>query len=63
MDKNFKYDWGQGIRVVIYAPEAMRPGQKGSVCGMRESHRYNLYLVEFSDGSAIEIPEDLLSLE
>jgi hypothetical protein len=63
MDTNFKYEWGQEVRVAVSAPEAMHPGHKGSVCGMRERYPCNLYLVEFSDGSATEIPEDLLSLE
>jgi hypothetical protein len=60
MGGDFKYEWGEEISVAIFAPEAMRPGRRGSVCGMRGINNCNLYLVEFSDGWATEIPEDFL---
>jgi hypothetical protein len=59
----FKYDWGQEVQVAATAPLNMHPGQAGSVCGMRESNASRLYLIEFSDGQAIEIPEDFLEPE
>jgi hypothetical protein len=57
---NFKYDWGDEVLVLEQAPEKLRRGQRGSVCGMRQLEGVNLYLVEFSDGVAIEISEQFL---
>jgi hypothetical protein len=58
MSMIFKYDRGQDV--VATAPGNMRPGQAASVCGMRERDGVRLYLIEFSDGEAIEIPEEFL---
>lgn len=55
MSRTFDYAWGQEVLVVTTAPIDTRPGQAGSVCGMRELDGKHLYLVEFSDGEAIEI--------
>lgn len=63
MREDFKYEWGQEVKVADSTPEVMRPGQRGSVCGMRKNNSINLYLVEFSDGWATEIPEDCLLCE
>jgi hypothetical protein len=60
MSATFIYDWGQEVRVTTTAPENMRPGKAGSVCGMREFNKSRLYLIEFSDGQAIEILEEFL---
>lgn len=60
MSAIFSYDWGQEVRVVTTARITTRPGQAGSVCGMRELDGKRLYLVEFSDGEAIEILEEFL---
>lgn len=60
MDMPFEYNWGQEVQVAVTAPVNMHPGQAGSVCGMRESNNSRLYLVEFSDGQAVEILEDFL---
>jgi len=60
MNDNFCYDWGDTVRVITTAPNVMRPGQVCSVCGMRQHEGVNLYLVEFSDGEALEVPEDEL---
>jgi len=57
MSSNYKYDWGQTVRVIASAPKEMRPGELCSVCGIRALDGDNLYLVEFSEGDAIEIPE------
>jgi hypothetical protein len=57
---NFKYDWGQEVRVTTNSPDSLRPGSAGSVCGMREFNGGRFYLVEFSDGTAIEILEEFL---
>lgn len=63
MSEIFKYDWGQEVCVATTAPASMRPGQSGSVCGMREKDSSNIYIIEFSDGWSTEIPENFLSEE
>lgn len=60
MSANYRYDWGQAVCVTMTAPDNMRPGEGGSVCGMRETDDDRLYLVEFSDGKALEIPEKFI---
>ena len=60
MNSNFIYDWGETVRVVMTAPEELRPGQVCSVCGMREMEGTNLYLVEFQNGDSVEVPENNL---
>jgi hypothetical protein len=60
MNSNFIYDWGETVRVVMTAPEELRPGQVCSVCGMREMEGTNLYLVEFQNGDSLEVPENNL---
>ncbi len=60
MNENFCYDWGETVRVVATALSVMRPGQVCSICGMRQHEAVNLYLVEFSDGDAFEVPENQL---
>ncbi len=63
------FDWGDTVRVLANAPSAYRPASRGTVCGaavlqdedraraMGEAVGVTLYLVEFSDGTALEIPE------
>ena len=63
MSESFKYDWGQEVCVATTASPSMRPGQSGSVCGMREKDGSHLYIIEFSDGWSTEIPEDFLCEE
>lgn len=60
MTTTFKYTWGAAVRVRPNAPVMARPGQPASVCGMRELNAERLDLVEFADGQAIEIAENLL---
>lgn len=60
MSAHYRYDWGQAVCVITTAPDSMRPGEGGSVCGMRETGGDRLYLVEFSDGKAVEIPEKFI---
>ena len=67
--------WGDTVRVAQDAPAEFHPGLGGSVCGMRDQPADlegpedesaaddRLYLVEFSDGEAIEIPGKYLSKE
>ena len=70
---NYKFDWGEAIEVVGDAPGKYLKIGPGSVCGIREieteivANDFNepigtvLYLVEGSDGDAIEIPEKFLA--
>lgn len=67
--------WGDSVRVRSQAASAQRPGAWAAVCGIRQvendeqSREFcrpvgaTVLLVEFTDGSAIEIPEDLVELE
>jgi hypothetical protein len=67
-----KYVWGQLVKVKKDAPDLLRPDQDCSICGVRSIETENIskalsepigsfvYLVEFSDGYSIEIPEHLL---
>lgn len=67
--------WGDTVTVAQDAPDRFQPGLQGSVCGMRDrpvdwegsesesEASARLYLVEFSDGEAIEIPEQYLHKE
>lgn len=61
--------WGDSVRVKAGAPSAVRPGALAAVCGIREIANdgqasesdapigSKLYLVEFGDGTSLEIPE------
>ena len=67
--------WGDTVLVAQDAPAEFHPELRGSVCGMRDQSadlegpedesatKGRLYLVEFSDGEAIEIPGKYLSKE
>ena len=64
--------WGDTVRVKADALPEMHPGALAAVCGTRKvdtaelARQFNceigttLYLVEYSDGSSLEIPEGLL---
>ena len=60
MKMDYKFEHGQEVFVALTAPSNLRPGASGSVCGMRQLDGQNLYLLEFSDGEAVEIPENLI---
>jgi hypothetical protein len=60
-----KYPYGSLIRISMDAGAADHPGQIAEVVGYVERDFNDrgitpMYLVEFADGSAIELPEDLL---
>jgi hypothetical protein len=57
-----KYEYGQEVQVRSNAVEQFRPNHSGSICGMRQINDRIIYLVEFSDGMAVEIPEDALQV-
>lgn len=64
--------WGDVVKVRELAPASMRPGASGDVVGVTEVNTACLatefgvplggwvYLVEFGDGEAIEVPEGWL---
>lgn len=71
-----KYDYGDSVTVNNNAPARYRPKAKGSLCGVRRvemdeqakaantSVGTTLWLVEFEDGSSVEVPEEyLISLD
>jgi len=67
-----KFKWGDAVRTKSSAPEQFRPGEVSSVCGIYfvENEEAALKfgepigtvvcLVEFSNGSSIEVPEKWL---
>jgi hypothetical protein len=67
-----RYTEGDTVRILSNAPELFRPGSGGSICaarklnsddlvnGLKESRGTILWLVEFGDGVAMEIPERFL---
>lgn len=68
-----KYTWNDAVRIMQSAPGKFRPGQYGVVCGMRclDANQEiegcevpsgtEVYIVEWSDGNSLEIPEYYLS--
>jgi hypothetical protein len=66
-------DYGDDVRIAAEAPERYYPGARASACGFRvvASERESkaagepvgtpLWLVEFSDGSAREVPAHYLT--
>jgi hypothetical protein len=62
-------DYGETVAVSPLAPEAMRPGKLGAVVGITDVETppqavhygapvgTRIYLVEFGDGEATEIPQ------
>ena len=73
MALNFSFTWGDAVLVIPSAPLIYRPGSYGSVCGVRKVDNQklhdlyqvpfesDLYLVEFDDGEAFQIPGKYLS--
>ncbi len=72
MPKSFKYEYGQTIRVVAFAPSSLKPGTDVAVVGMtklgQEREIQNtfypagtdIYLIEYADGKSVEVPEKYL---
>ena len=68
----FKFDYGQTAQVVESAPENVRPGTIVSVVGMTWDKEggdspwgffpagTDFYLIEYEDGSSIEVPEEYI---
>ncbi|HRD56231.1 MAG TPA: hypothetical protein PLC42_07545 [Parachlamydiaceae bacterium] len=74
MDKLNSFSWGDPVTIKQNAPKYYKPGFKGSICGIRiidspeVAEQFNamigseLYLIEFIDGEALEIPKSFLLL-
>jgi hypothetical protein len=67
-----KFEYSDLVRVVDEAPEDLRPGMMGSVCGIVVTDAKTaatfgvregvaVYLIEFSDAETREVPENWLS--
>jgi len=71
LDSNF--NWGDTVRIKSNAPKRYKPGSLGSICGIRiidsvevakhfdQLLNSKLYLIEFGDGHALEIPQSFLT--
>lgn len=71
-ETKFEFDWNEAVLVADHAPSKFGPSKIGAVVGMRsvenEIHASAagfpigtvLYMVEFSDGSMVEVPATLL---
>lgn len=68
------FKWGDAVQIKENAPSKFMPSDIGSVCGIRRFEMDDalensghplesyLYLVEFSNGEAIEVPELYLDI-
>lgn len=67
------FTWGDEVRIKTNAPQDLRPGATAEVVGISEivNHEQSIhfwgaplgtkiYVVEFGDGSAVEVPEGML---
>lgn len=66
------FNYGDAVVVKQDAPKRYRPGSIGSICGIRiidspaiaqqfdQMINSELYLIEFNDGQAVEIPKSFL---
>ena len=67
--KNNKFTWGDAVLIKQEAPTCYHPGEFASICGIdtiitqEEANKLFcqkgdwIYIVEFDDGSSIEVPE------
>lgn len=60
MSDKFEFVWGDTVRVLLAPEESCETEQLASICGIREDGGLIMYLVELSDGSTLELPEDRL---
>jgi hypothetical protein len=71
-NKTNKFIWGETVRIKRFAPMHLKPGQIGSICGMREASSIEsakenmcqigdwIYTVEYIGGTENEIAESFL---
>jgi hypothetical protein len=72
MTESFRYDYGQTVRIVASAPASLRPGAEVAVVGMtkldyarellgvRHPVGTVAYLIEYADGTSVEVPEQYI---
>lgn len=72
MNQQNHFEYGQIVKIKDDSPAEYNPGVIGSICGMKMidsaslAQRFNaaigewLYIVEFSNGNSIELPERFL---
>lgn len=56
--------WGDKVRLKADAPTEFRPGASASAVGFRKDPAdpaAMLVIVEFEDGSSVEVPEDIVA--
>lgn len=68
-ESSFRYDYGETVRVAAAAPMPLVPGTEVAVVGMTQIVQPRellgalwpqgtvAYLIEFADGSSMEVPE------
>lgn len=64
IEPDWPFDWGETVRVLVSAPDSVRPGQLADVVGFRvvpgpEGER-TLCTIEFGDGRDVEVEVTLL---
>jgi len=71
-ERPFRYEYGETVRIAASAHAPLTPGTEVDVVGMTQiTHPRELlgtmctrgaiaYLIEFADGSSIEVPEDCI---
>lgn len=69
MTEAFKYEYGQTVRVVASAPLSLKPGTEVAVVGMTRLDQERevldvrcpvgayVYLIEYADGTSVEVQE------
>jgi hypothetical protein len=74
IQKSFKYEYGQTVRVIASAPSSLKPGTDVAVVGMtkliQEREVLNvlypagtdIYLIEYADGKSLEVPEEYIEI-
>ena len=72
MPKSFKFEYGQTVHVVAFAPSSLRPGTNVAVVGITRLSKErkvfdtvypagtDVYLIEYADGKSVESPEEYL---
>lgn len=74
MTELFKYKYGQSVRIVETAPSVLKPGSEVAVVGMTKLDQErkifdircpigaDVYLIEYADGKAVEVPEQFIAI-
>ncbi len=72
VEQPFRYDYGETVQIAASAPAPLKPGADVAVVGMTKilhprellgvmcSRGTIAYLIEFEDGSSMEVPEECI---